>query len=481
MDQVDQGIHPRHVEARRPTLDGQRLLASASGLVQIVDLPKGRRRVVQKHSDGPSQLPSERDHRVEARDRLLVATHRGQEKPLHPAPAQQRLPTARVDSLVPRRPGQLKGPLVAAGPVVRVGQHVIVFRQIRGLGAGNPQLQGALSEIYGAVEVTFVAPHAVALAQPTHRRPDELPGPQPLCHLQCLPGQFDHLPGPLGPLAGPGQSQHRLELVHPLEAWDQGLQGGHSRIEILESHQGQALKEPDSDPSGVVRRQLVGPLEQAHGVVLRHRFLGPLGGQQQIVDRPRRLPGLLPMVSQEPGQVPVHLAGNLLDVPRHRFVGGSSLGSGERGVTDVADQDVPEAEFDVPPHPAGGLAADELPRLQGVQQVIQLTGAPEGTQGSLPEGSADDGGGQERAPLLGREGVDPCGDGRPNRGGELPSDVGSLQQRRGELFEEQGIPFRHPHQAAHRVSRKVFTNQVADDGRGFGVGQRIQRDRGVGP
>ena len=59
--------------------------------------------------------------------------------------------------------------------------------------------------------------------------------------------------------------------------------------------------------------------------------------------------------------------------------------------------------------------------------------------------------------------VDARGDGRPHRGRELPSDVGTLRQRRGELLEEERVSSRHPDQSSHRVWRKHFADQVLDD------------------
>ena len=91
------------------------------------------------------------------------------------------------------------------------------------------------------------------------------------------------------------------------------------------------------------------------------------------------------MVGQEPGQFPVHLPGHPLDVTSDRLVRSLPLGPGKRRVADVADQDVPEAELDVSPHPACGLPADELLGLQGIQHLVEPTRAPEGPEGSTPE------------------------------------------------------------------------------------------------
>ena len=154
------------------------------------------------------------------------------------------------------------------------------------------------------------------------------------------------------------------------------------------------------------------------------------------------------------------------------------LRSRQRPVPNVANQDVLEGELDVALELAGGNAPDEVPRLERLEQGVDLIELADHPHHLPPERLADHRGIEEAPTDRWRKRIDAGGDRCSDRGGQLRV-IDTLGERGRQLLEEQGVSLGQAHDALDGRSGDLFPQRMGSDRGRVGGGQGLEGDRRV--
>jgi len=234
-----------------------------------------------------------------------------------------------------------------------------------------------------------------------------------------------------------------------------------ARPEIRQIDQGQGPKEPDGNPALLVdvADQLKGLGVHIECLLLRPPLLALFGGLQQVVERPSRIAGFMPVVGKEPREDAGPFSHRLLDVPRHGPMPIPPFRSRQRAVGHVSNEDVLEGELEVALELAGSNAPDKVPLLERLEYRVDVVEFANNPQHLLPERLADHRRVQEAATNLGWERIDPGGDRGSDRRGQLRL-AQALGERTCQLLEEQGVSLGHLHDALDGRGEPLFPKRM---------------------
>ncbi len=343
--------------------------------------------------------------------------------------------------------GHLQGPGEVSRPVEVVGVHVEVLRQLGLADPGRPDLQRTVAQLDRAVEIARLAPHRVGPRQPRQRHGLQLRRALAREHEGPL-RERDRLRGPLRPERGARAPDDRLHLVGAVQLGDQRGQLLVGAGELFELHQGEPAPQADAAAILVGGGELERPAVQVVGLLPGQRGERAIARGDQVLHRALRVSGLPPVERQHPGQL-LGVRHRGLDHARRGRVQLPTHGSGQGRIGDVADQHVLERVLDVALQLTLGTSLHQAAGLEGLEGLVDVVELPDTLDHASPERLPDHRCVQQARARAGRERVDPRRDGRTYRRRQL-IDVGVVRDRRGELFEEERVPFRPLHQLLHR-------------------------------
>ncbi len=208
----------------------------------------------------------------------------------------------------------------------------------------------------------------------------------------------------------------------------------------------------------------------------RELLVGKLRRLDQVRKRPVRLAGLEPVVGDDPGQVPGPVARDVFDVAGDGSMALLAIRAWEGRVRDLADQDVLEGVLRLALDLTRRFPPDQVPRFEGDERIVHARQVAERVQHARPEVLAHDGSREERGARIGGKRIDARGDRSSHRRRQLVGGT-SIEQRGGELLDEQGVPLGDLDETLDRREISSSREEVRRDRGRVNWGQRLERDR----